>query len=196
VKLILASTSPARRAMLTAAGLDYEAVAPPLDERAAEEPLLAAGISAADLASVLAEAKADSVAEERPGAIVIGSDQTLEFEGLRYTKPESIEEARHQLLAMAGKTHALHSAAAIMEGGETRWRHVDTALLTMRRLTPEEVGRYLARVGTAATRSVGAYQLEGLGVNLFERIEGDHFTILGMPLLPVLAQLRLMGVGL
>jgi len=191
--LVLASGSRIRADLLRNAGLAFDIDPADVDERAIEAPLLESGFAPADIAQVLAEAKAQSVSERRPGALVLGADQVLEFEGARLTKPDDMEAARRQLLAMAGKEHALHSAAALARNGETLWRTVATVRLTMRPFGPEFVGRYLAKAGNAALSSVGAYQLEGVGVQLFEKIDGDYFTVLGLPLLPLLAELRTRG---
>ena len=192
--LVLASGSRIRAELLENAGLSIEVDPADIDERAVEEPLLKAGFSPEDLALVLAEAKADNVSERRAGDLVIGADQILAFEGERHTKPENMEAARRQLLAFSGKTHELLSAVVISKDGEAIWRHVSTARLTMRDLSPPFVGHYLAQVGDVALSSVGAYQLEGPGVQLFEKIEGDYFTVLGLPLLPLLAELRKLNV--
>jgi len=188
--LVLASQSATRVAMLRNAGLAFDALPSPLDERAAEARLLAAGASPGDVALGLAEAKAAAVAVLRPEAIVIGADQTLDAEGTRWHKPASRAEARAQLLALSGRTHHLRSAVAAVRDGAVRWRHVETAALTMRAFDGSEVDAYLDRVGDAALSSVGAYQIEGPAIRLFERIDGDYFTILGLPLLPLLGWLR------
>lgn len=188
--LVLASGSRIRAELLKNAGLEIEIDPSDVDERAVEEPLLKAGFPPEDLATVLAEAKANDVSSRRPGELVIGADQILAFQGERHTKPETMEAARRQLLAFSGKTHELLSAVVISKDGEAIWRHVSTARLTMRDLSPPFVGHYLAAVGDTALTSVGAYQLEGPGVQLFEKIEGDYFTVLGLPLLPLLAELR------
>ncbi|MTI01097.1 Maf-like protein [Roseibium sp. RKSG952] len=190
MKLVLASGSRIRADLMLNAGLTFEVDPANIDERAVEEPLLKSGFPPEDLASVLAEAKADNVSERRPGDLVIGADQILAFNGERYTKPEDMDAARHQLLEFAGRTHELMSAVVISRDGEAIWRTVSIARLTMRKFTPEFVGHYLARVGEAALTSVGAYQLEGPGIQLFEKIEGDYFTVLGLPMMPLLAQLR------
>jgi len=194
MKLILASGSSARRLLLENAGLSFEVVQPGLDERTAEQPLLDAGAAVEDIALTLAMAKAAMVSEAHPGDLVIGADQMLELDGERLTKPVDMEAARRQLLKLSGKVHVLHSAVACARNAEIVWQHSEPAHMTMRRLTPEFVGRYLAAVGPPALSSVGAYQLEGRGVQLFERIEGDFFAILGLPLLPLLAFLRREGV--
>ena len=192
--LILASASPIRQALLRNAGLDFDVVPAGIDERAAEEPLLRAGAPPEDLAIALAMAKAVTVGERRPGDLVIGADQVLDLAGEPLTKPEDMEAARRQLLKLSGRTHQLHAAVACARGGEIIWQHVETASLTMRKLEPAFVGRHLARTGAAVLGSVGAYQLEGPGIQLFEAIDGDYFTILGLPLLPLLAFLRSQGI--
>ncbi|MFK0691338.1 Maf-like protein [Mesorhizobium sp. IMUNJ 23033] len=190
-KIILASGSPYRKAMLVNAGLDIEAVPAQVDERALEAPLK--GVSPEDVASILAEAKATEVSERKPGALVLGCDQTLSLGDEVFHKPAGMEGARRHLLALSGKTHQLNSAAVLCRDGEVLWRHVGVASLTMRKLDPAFIGRHLARVGAKALSSVGAYQIEGEGIQLFEKIEGDYFTIVGLPLLPVLAKLRELG---
>jgi septum formation protein len=180
--------------MLRNAGLDFAAVPASVDERAIEDRLVAGGASPGEIALALAEAKAADVAAAQPAAIVIGADQTLEADGARWHKPASRAEARVQLLALAGRTHHLRSAVALVRGGTVTWRHVETAALTMRAFGPADVDAYLDRVGDRALSSVGAYQIEGPGIRLFERIAGDYFTILGLPLLPLLARLRTEGV--
>jgi septum formation protein len=194
MKLVLASASSARRSILENAGLSFEVVPAEVDERAAEEPLLKAGATLDDIATALAMVKAGRVSEARSDALVIGADQVLEIDGERLTKPADMEAARHQLLKLSGKTHLLHSAIACAQGGEIVWQHVETASLTMRKLTPTFIGRYLAAVGEDALKSVGAYQLENRGIQLFEKVEGDYFAILGLPLLPLLAFLRSEGI--
>jgi septum formation protein len=192
--LVLASGSKIRAELMRNAGLTIDVDPANVDERAVEAPLLEAGFPPEDLASVLAEAKANDVSARRSGELVIGADQILAFEGERRTKPDDMEAARRQLLAFSGKTHELLSAVVISKDGEAIWRHVSTARLTMRTLSPAFVGRYLAEAGDGVLSSVGAYQLEGLGLQLFEKIDGDYFTILGLPMLPLLAQLRELGV--
>jgi septum formation protein len=196
MSLIVASGSAVRRTLLESAGLYFEVITAELDERAAERPLLDAGAPPEDIALALAMAKAGEVSGRRPADLVIGADQVLALNGERLVKPDDMEAARRQLLRLSGREHRLHSAVACARGGEVVWEHVETATLTMRRLEPELVGRYLARVGPAALASVGSYQLEGLGIQLFERIEGDYFAILGLPLLPLMHFLRTQGFGL
>lgn len=193
MSLVLASSSPFRAAILRNAGLAIEAEPAAIDERSIEAPLLEAGLDAADIAQLLAEAKATDVSSRRPGALVIGADQTMTLDGELLHKPADMEQARYRLLAMSGKTHTLHSGLALVRDGETVWRHVSVAHLHVRDLGPAFIGRYLASVGDQALQSVGAYQIEGEGIQLFDRIEGDHFTIIGLPLLPLLAELRARG---
>lgn len=192
-KLILASSSPFRRALLAGAGLDFEAVPSNLDERSLEAPLADSGATPDEVALVLAEAKAVDVSERHAGRLVIGCDQTMSLGDQVFHKPADMEAARRHLLDLSGKTHQLNSAVVLARDGLATWRHVSTARLTMRRLDPAFIGRHLARVGNRALSSVGAYQIEGEGIQLFEEIEGDTFTIMGLPLLPLLKELRSMG---
>ncbi|MCT8972208.1 Maf family protein [Microbaculum marinisediminis] len=195
--VVLASASRTRRSLLEAVGLDVEAVPSGLDERAMIDAIVQdteEDLPPADVASVLAAAKADAVSANRPGAIVIGADQTLELDGELFVKPESIEQARSNLLRLRGKTHLLHAAVAIVRDGEQLWSTLETAALTMRDFTPQFLGRYSVAAGEDMLDSVGSYRVEGLGLQLFEHIDGDHATILGLPLLPVLAELRKLGV--
>jgi len=189
--IILASGSPFRKAMLINAGVAIEAVPADVDERVLEAPLQ--GVSPEDVAAILAEAKATEVSERKPGALVLGCDQTLSLGDEVFHKPADMEGARRHLLALSGKTHQLNSAAVLVRNGEVLWRHVGIASLTMRKLDPAFIGRHLARVGAKALSSVGAYQIEGEGIQLFERVEGSYFTIVGLPLLPLLAKLRELG---
>lgn len=188
--IVLASGSPFRRKMLEDAGLEIEVEKPQIDERAVEAAVANSGVGPEDLALILAEAKALEVSQDRPGALVIGTDQTLSLGDEVLHKPRDMEEARRRLLALSGRTHQLNSAVVLMRDGEVLWRHVGIARLTMRELDPGFIGRHLSHVGEKALSSVGAYQIEGEGIQLFEMIEGDHFTIVGMPLLPLLAKLR------
>jgi septum formation protein len=193
MNLFLASKSPFRAAILRNAGLDFRVEAASLDERAAEAPLLQSGAAPEDVASVLAEAKALDVSERFPGALTLGADQTLSLGDELFHKPEDMEAARRHLLKLSGRTHILSSALVLARDGEAVWRHVSAARLTMRKLSPAFIGRHLAKAGDAALSSVGAYQVEGEGIQLFEAIEGDYFTIVGLPLLPLLAELRRLG---
>ncbi len=189
-RIILASNSPTRAALLDKAGVAFEAIPSSVDERLVEAPLITAGKSPAEIALALAEAKALDVGKADHAAYVIGADQTLDVDGARWVKPVTMEQARSQLLGLAARSHQLHTAAAGVHQGRVRWRHLDSAVLTMRALSLEEIGDYLVKVGEAALGSVGAYQIEGVGIQLFERIDGDYFTILGLPLLPLLKWLR------
>jgi septum formation protein len=190
--LLLASRSEARRAMLVAAAVPFEAVDADFDEASAKQDL--AALDAAGLAGALAEAKARSVAADA-GEMVLGSDQTLERDdGTRLSKPASREEAFAQLRSLSGRTHRLHSAAAIVEKGRPVWRHIQSVALTMRPLSDRFLDAYLDDEYQAIRSSVGGYRIEGPGVQLFDRIEGSHFAILGLPLLPLLGYLRERGV--
>jgi septum formation protein len=189
-RLVLASQSTTRVAILRNAGVDFAALPSKVDERSVEGPLAAAGASPGELALALAEAKASAFARADVAAYVIGADQTLDAGGERWHKPATLEEARHQLMALSGRSHRLHSAVVGLHGNTTPWRYLDTAVLTMRLLSPSEIDAYLRRVGGKAAESVGGYQIEGPGIQLFEKIEGDYFTILGLPLLPLLKWLR------
>ena len=191
--IVLASASPARRALLANAGLAFDVEPATLDERAVEAPLIARGASPADIAVALADAKAAEVSHRVAGALVIGADQTLDRDGHRGTKSQTVAEARAQLQRLAGGSHHLHSAVTVARDGTVLWRHLESATLTMRALTPAGIDAYLRRIGENALKSVGVYQLEGEGIRLFERIEGDYFAILGLPLLPLLAYLRSQG---
>jgi septum formation protein len=186
--LILASQSPARQTLLANAGIEFEAIAAEIDERAVQQ---ASSLSApGEIAALLAREKALSVSTRRPGNFVIGADQTLALGTRLFTKPDGRAQAAEQLRTLAGRSHELHSAVAVAQEGKVLFERADIARMTMRRLGEAEIEAYLNEAGAAITSSVGAYQLEGLGVHLFERIEGDHFTILGLPLLPLLAFLR------
>jgi septum formation protein len=180
--------------MLEAAGVSFEAVEAPLDEEVAKADLRARGANAADLAIGLAEEKARSVAAGL-GVLVLGSDQTLErHDGTSPDKPASLEEAREQLASLSGRTHRLHSAAVIIEDGKAVWWKTEHVELKMRPLGEAFLDDYLAREFDAIRWSVGGYRIEGPGVQLFDRIHGSHFAILGLPLLPLLAYLRERGV--
>lgn len=192
-QIILASGSPFRRKLLADAGIAFSVVKPEIDERAIEAPLARSGVTPEDVALVLAEAKATVVSEAWPDALVIGSDQTLSLEDEVFHKPDDMEGARRHLLKLSGRTHQLNSAVVLARKGEAVWRHVAVARMTMRELSPGFIGRHLADVGEAALGSVGAYQVEGRGIQLFEKIDGDYFTIVGLPMLPLLAALRDLG---
>ncbi|AOG53566.1 MULTISPECIES: Maf-like protein [Brucella] len=190
VKLVLASKSPFRSALLKNAGIEFSTASADIDERAVEAPLYESGATPEDVAQILAEAKAIDVSEKNPGAVVIGCDQTLSLGDEIFHKPHDMEAARRQLQKFSGKTHQLNSAVVLARDGKTLWRHVSIAHMTMRDLDAGFIGRYLGRVGDIALANVGAYQVEGPGIQLFEKIDGDYFTIVGLPLLPLLAELR------
>jgi septum formation protein len=192
-EIILASGSPHRRALLRNAGLEFSVEKPEIDERAVEAALDDSGATPEDVAMVLAEAKATAVSEIHADALVIGSDQTLSLDDELFHKPADMEAARRQLLKLSGRTHQLSSAVVLARQGKAVWRHVAVAHMTMRRLDPAIIGRYLSKVGEAALSSVGCYQVEGEGIRLFDKIDGDFFTIVGLPLLPLLAELRERG---
>jgi septum formation protein len=187
--LVLASRSSARRVMLEAAGIPIELAAADVDERAVEARAVA--LSASEAANILAREKARAGAAQRLDRIVVGADQTLALGPQRFSKPRDRAAANDQLHMLSGRTHELHSAVAVARAGRVVFSHVETARLTMRALSDRFIDTYLDLVGADAMSSVGAYQIETLGVHLFERIEGDHFTVMGLPLLPLLAFLRL-----
>jgi septum formation protein len=187
-RLILASQSRARQALLANAGIDFEAIAADIDERAEQR---SSGLTVpGDIAALLAREKALAVSGGQPGRFVVGADQTLALGARLFSKPAGRAQAADQLRALAGRAHELHSAVAVACDHKILFEAVAVARMTMRQLGDAEIDAYLDQAGEAVTSSVGAYQLEGLGVHLFERIEGDHFTILGLPLLPLLAFLR------
>jgi len=193
--LILASGSQARARLLEAAGLAFIVEPPGLDEGTMRQALSGDGsLNASDIAEVLARAKAEAVSEIAAGAFVIGADQVLAIGDRILGKPESMEAAREELLDLGGKVHTLHTSVALATNGEAVFAHTELSTLTMRKLTPQFIGHYLAAVGEEALTSVGAYQLEGFGIQLFDKIDGDYFSILGLPLLPLLGALRQHGV--
>jgi septum formation protein len=191
--LTLASQSTARRAVLEHAGVPFEAVVSGVDEEVLKDRLLAGGYGPKAIAEALAEEKALAVSAGRPG-LVIGADQTLELEGQLYDKVDTRAEARTRLAALRGRAHHLHSAISVAQAGRVVWRETESATLLMRNFTDAFIDSYLDDEGAAALGSVGCYRLEGSGVQLFERIEGDYFAILGLPLLGLLGFLRREGV--
>ncbi|WP_395015623.1 Maf family protein [Dongia sp.] len=188
--LILASASTARAEMLRAAGVAIEIVPARVDEGELKHSLQQQKADVETAAIALAELKALQVSRAKPGRLVLGADQMLDCDGVWFDKPESRAAAKTQLLSLRDKTHRLTSAAVLARDGQRIWHHADAARLAMRAFTESFLDQYLDRAGDAVLNSVGAYQLEGLGAQMFKRIEGDFFTILGLPLLPVLDILR------
>jgi septum formation protein len=193
VGLVLASTSSARKAVLAGAGVPFEATRSGVDEDATKARLLATGATPRQVAQALADEKALAVSQGRP-ELVLGADQTLELAGRLYDKAETLDDARARLRALRGRPHQLHSAVAMASEGAVIWRETMSATLTMRDFSDGFIDDYLAAEGDAALGSVGCYRLEGLGVQLFSKIEGDYFTILGLPLMGLLELLRQRGV--
>jgi septum formation protein len=188
-ELVLASKSAARAALMRGAGLAFASVGSGVDEAPLKDSLLAEGSGPKHVAEMLAATKAQATSE-RVAGLVIGADQTLEFEGALIDKAESLAEARARLLALSGRSHRLHSAVAAARNGQLVWSTTETASLRMRDVSETWIDGYLARNGERILGAVGCYELEGEGVQLFDRIDGDYFTILGLPLLPLLAFLR------
>ncbi|MGZ3339005.1 MAG: Maf family protein [Reyranella sp.] len=194
--LILASASRSRRQLLTNAGLSFEIEPSGVDEDEVTRSLLGEQASPQDIATTLAEMKAVRVSSRHAAAMVIGADSTLACNGRLFDKPATLAAARRQLLALAGQTHELWSSVVVAQGGVRLWHWSERGRLTMRPFTEPFLDAYLARAGEAVCASVGAYQLEGLGAHLFNKIEGDYFTVLGLPLLPLLGFLAEHGIGL
>ncbi|KKB07809.1 Maf family protein [Devosia chinhatensis] len=188
--LVLASTSATRKALLDKAGLRFDIVSPRLDERGLQADALAAGADGRDLALLLAQAKAEAGSRQRPDDVVIGADQTLALGRDLLHKPAGRDAARAQLERLRGKTHRLHAAVALARNGQAIWSTIETAELTMRAFTPSERDEVLDLEGDAILSSVGSYRLEGPSIRLFQTVNGDYFTILGLPLLPLLEALR------
>jgi septum formation protein len=193
LRVVLASQSAARRAVLAGAGVPFEAVVSGVDEEALKAKLSPSGAGVREIAERLADAKAAAVAADR-GDLVIGADQTLELDGALYDKVATLEDAAERLRLLRGRTHQLHSAVVAVQDGAPVWRETSSAALTMRPFSDAFLARYLADEGAEVLGSVGCYRLEGPGAQLFERIEGDYFAILGLPLLGLLGLLRERGV--
>lgn len=190
--ITLASTSATRRALLTGAGVIFNAESPGVDEDAARASMTGEGFTPRDMADALAELKALKVSRRR-GGLVIGADQTLDLDGVTIDKADTLIQARERLLSLRGRRHKLHSAVVVALAGNPIWREVATATLTVRPISDQFLDAYLAAEGEAMLGSVGCYRLEGLGAQLFERIDGDYFAILGLPLLGLLDLLRRHG---
>ena len=190
--LVLASRSFARRTMLSAAGIPVEIISAQIDERAIERNLNGKR-DPDELALLLSWEKASAVSFKAPSRLVVGADQTLAMGSKRFNKPADIDEARAQLRLLRGQSHTLHSAATLVQDGSVLFKVVDTARLRMRSFSDKFLDEYLEAAGPSVMESVGGYQLEKLGIHLFERVEGDYFTILGMPLLPLLDFFRFKG---
>lgn len=193
LKIILASGSASRRALLVGAGIEAEAIKPLVDEDAAKQAMRADGLSVRDQAMRLAELKAIKVSNRHEG-LVIGGDQMLNLDGAGFDKPADLDGAAQHLRRMSGKSHYLETALVVAEGGTPVWRHLSRPKLTMRPLSEDFITDYIETCGDALLSTVGAYQLEGRGAQLFNQIEGDYFSILGLPLLPLLDYLRVRGV--
>jgi len=191
--IVLASASGSRRALLGGAGVAFEAIASDVDESVIKEASQSAERDVAATALALAEAKAAAIAVTRPDAFVIGADQMLDLDGVWFDKPVDLAAARRQLSDLRGRTHVLHSALIVLGPNGEEWRHVEPARLTMRDFSDGFLDAYMADMGEDALKSVGGYFLEGLGVQMFERVEGDFFTVLGLPMTPLLAALRGFG---
>lgn len=190
---VLASTSPTRRQLLSAIGLEVIAVAPEVDERSVEAGLQSIGATPDKIALELARAKAEAVSGRYPDHWVIAADQTLACDGEQFHKPGGLGDAAAQLRRLSGRTHELHASVCCSRKGVVQYEHVETARMTMRSFSDEFLQDYLALAGPSVSMSVGGYQIEGLGMHLFEKIDGAHATILGLPLLPLLGFLRSAG---
>jgi len=188
--LVLASKSTARRALLTAAGLPFESIDAKIDERAIEAGLLAKKAGASAVAAELARAKALAVSALKPNHLVIGADQVLHLDGRLFAKPKDLAEAAEHLSLLSGRTHELHSAFCIAKNGKILVEAVQIARLSCRVLCPEFIAAYVAEAGSDLLSSVGAGAIEGLGIHVLDRVEGDHATIMGLPLIPILDFLR------
>jgi len=191
---ILASQSQTRCQLLEKAGVKFKAEAAYVDEDALKEALLLEKQSPRNIADALAEAKAVKISLKYPDAFVIGSDQILEYDDQLFNKPAHLDDLRKKLETLSGQTHKLYSAVVIAQQGRVLWRYVDMVKLSMRVISASFLDRYMEKQGATLLSSVGGYHIEGWGAQLFDRIEGDYFTILGLPLLPLLSQLRHYGV--
>ncbi|PPJ45130.1 Maf-like protein [Rhizobium sp. KAs_5_22] len=191
--LVLASASPSRRMLMENAGLNFQAIAAQIDERAVEREIEHRALGPGELALELASSKALEVSSRFPHALVIGCDQTMSLGSQVFHKPADRDAARANLRLLRGKTHRLNSGVVLVRDGREIWRHLSTADLSMRKFSDAFLEDYLVRCRDDVMKSVGCYQLEGIGIQLFNSISGDYFTILGLPLLPLLGQLRMLG---
>lgn len=189
-RLILASASPSRRALMQAAGLRFEAIAAAVDEASIKESAQAEGMPPRDAAVLLADAKARAIARKHPDALVIGSDQLMVCQGAWFDKPRDMAQAASHLRSLSGRRHELVNGTVAWRGGQRIWQNAAVATLTVRSLTEDFIASYLHAEGDALLATVGAYRMEGLGIHLFTAVEGEHSTILGLPMLPLLAFLR------
>ena len=194
MKIILASKSAARQNMLKQCGLNFQAIPADIDESAIITEEKSKDKAANEIALTLSLEKAKTVSEENPHSYVIGSDQILEFEDELFEKATSIEETKEKLLRLSGKTHSLYSAYSVLKNNEIIDQYCDRAALTMHKFNEDFVDLYIKKASNDVTQCVGGYAVEGIGITLFEKIDGDYYTILGMPLLPLLATLRAEGV--
>lgn len=194
--IILASGSRTRHDMLKAAGIAFTVIPANIDEDAVRESLAAdeGDVDAADVAEILARTKGEEVSGQNSDSLIIAADQTLSMNNEIFSKPASLEEARETLVRLRGAEHFLHTAVVLAEDGEVTWSYVETARLKMRQFSSEYLSDYMLRAGAGVCQSVGAYQIEALGLQLFEEVDGNYFTILGLPMLPLLAELRRRGV--
>jgi septum formation protein len=194
LSLVLASTSPFRKQLLQQAGLDFATANPNIDEREIEARAEHQALSPSALAQLLGCEKALAVSRTQPDALILGGDQVMALGSTVYHKPKDLASARDQLLSLRGQTHVLYSALALARDGDVIWSHVSQARMTVRNFSDAFLDNYLATAGDRILKSVGGYQIEGMGVQLFSQIEGDYFTIIGVPLLPLLEELRVLGV--
>lgn len=192
--LVLASASPSRRALMQAAGLAFEAIAGSVDEAGLKQSAQAEGMRPTEAAVMLADAKARAVARRRPDTLVIGSDQLLVCEGQWFDKPPDLDMAEAHLRALSGRSHQLVNGTVAWRGGQRIWQHTAVATLTVRHMSDAFIAAYLAAEGDALLTTVGAYRMEGLGIHLFTTVEGEHSTILGLPMPPLLGFLRQQGL--
>ena len=191
--VVLASSSKTRREILANAGIDVETIAPRVDEEEIKQAMLAEQADGAEIAEVLAEQKGRAVSRRRPRSLVIGADQILEMDGQIFSKPRDLAAAREALVALRGRAHSLISCVCVLRDGQRLWHDVDSAKLTMREFSDDFLEAYLHTIGDQALAGPGSYRIEDVGSQLFSNVSGDYFTILGLPLFPLLAYLRVRG---